>query len=101
MANKPDLKIAQVAKLEIPKKESEVNQLARLRLHELIDSLDDREIFGMAMIVMTEHETIDFYVRSAEHNAYAFIGAVECMKRDMMRSMVQSRHDYVEYDDFK
>lgn len=84
-----------------PKKESEVNALARQRLHEVIDSLDDGDIFALAVVVQTETTTHDFYLRSEAHSPFAFIGAIECLKRDMMRGMVESRHHYVEYSDLE
>ena len=84
-----------------PKKESEVNTLARQRLHEVIDSIGDDDIFALSVIVITENTTNDFYLRSEGQNPFAFIGALECLKRDMMRGMIKSRHRYVEFDDLE
>jgi hypothetical protein len=82
--------------LEHKKKESEVNALARQRIQELLDNIGEEDIFGLVVIVTTETSTNDFYMRSEGQNAFALIGAVECLKRDMMRGMIESRHKYVE-----
>lgn len=102
MTDKPDLKIAKFT--PPPKKGSESDKFARTQIENMLASLseDGDQIVGMFVVAQTSGgKTIDFFITAEEHSPYSVIGAIECAKRDFMRQTVESRTDYVKYEDLE
>lgn len=73
--NKPSLVQVNFSK---PKPRSEINDRCMSMLHELLSELNGDDIFGMAVVLITDDNIMDFHI--CEDRAYQLIGAVDCLK---------------------
>lgn len=83
--------------------EAQANEVEAAQMLALLASVGEAvmsgEVVGLAVVGVTHRSVHDGFAFAEQCNRYAMVGALEALKRDVMRTEIESRVEYAEYDD--